>query len=165
MNNLTNYFIYFVVYGYMFLLFLKGYYPANETGILFLGFLIFMTLAYRFVGLIITDELNARRTEIYDKLESLLQQNYQALALLRDVYVTIAEYKDTARATLVSYLTDFAKDISTTFDTELAGNLNFHINNQLITVLRVQIGITQQYLQKAYLLSVSRLIENRLHRE
>ncbi len=161
MNSILNYIIYIIIYGYLFLLFLKGYYPANETGILFIGFLIFMTLAYTFVGSLLTDELNLRRKEIYNRFESLLENSYNSLYLLKDLYVNILNYKGHIEKTLALYPSILQNSIVDKLNTEFNKNLSYTINMQLISIVKSQIIAAQNSSNIAYLAAVKQLIESK----
>jgi len=165
MQTIYAYCIYFIIYGYIFLLFLKGYYPANETGILFIGFLIFMSLAYNFVGSIIGDELENKRKELFSRFESLFEENNKVQDELRDVFAKISKQKNTSRSTMSIFATSLAESIVSKFTNELNNNLNSSSNNQLFTSSKEQLTITKDYLNIAYLLSVKQLVENKLELE
>lgn len=161
MNSILKYLIYIIIYGYLFVLFLKGYYPANETGILFIGFLIFMTLAYTFVGSLLTDELNLRRKEIYNRFESLLENSYNSLYALKDLYVNILNYKGYIEKTLSLYPDILQTNLVNKLNAEFNKNLNYIINMQLISIIKSQTTAIQNFSNTAYLVAVKQLIDSK----
>jgi hypothetical protein len=160
MNPLLNYSIFFIIYGYILLLLLKGYYPANETGILFIGFLIFMTLAYKFMGALITSELDSRRKEIYNKLESLSLYNFNSLIILKDLYQDIISYEESFYEIEdhILYLYGGLYDL---FEEMYSLQIDFQVDKFLIENYKREIQIHKNVDNVLYLLSASQLKNNR----
>lgn len=162
MNILNKYKFYFIIYGYIFLLFLKGYYPANETGILFIGFLIFMTLSYNFGGSIISSELDARRKEIYLKIENLLDINYNSINLLKNTYNKIISYDSKIDSYSSNYPVLLTNNINNIVVNEMDSFLNYGISSHLTSILKEELTLENQFINTAYLLATKRLIDNKL---
>lgn len=162
MNNLSQYFIYFIIYGYILLSFLKGYYPANETGILFIGFLIFMSLAYKFAGSLISDELNFRRQDIYNKFEDLMEQNYISISQLRSIYLDIISQKNGVHSKLIVLFAELEEDLHKNFESGLLSNLNYTIILQLQSSLKYWLSLLNSNIEIAYSLAVKQLLVNKI---
>lgn len=159
---MLRYFLYILLYGYIFLLFLKGYYPANETGILFIGFLIFMMIAYTFAGSLINGELNSKSKEIYYKFESLLDQQYQTLKMVKKVHQNIARYKNDSNLLIQNFIKNLQNEINEKTNQSIERLFNSETAQLLTIILKEQINITKKYIQIAYMLTTSLLIRNRL---
>ena len=160
--TLSKYFLFILVYGSIFLLFLKGYYPANETGILLIGFMIFMTLVYTFAGTLITDELNARRAEIYHKFEIILDQQYQTFSMVKKIHQNIAKYKDESLTLIKDFSVNLQTEINTRADQNMVGLFNYETAQLLNVILREQLTVATKYTQIAYTIATTRLLNNRL---
>ncbi len=160
MDKLQQYFIYFAIYAYIFLAFLKGYYPANETGILFSGFLIFMTVAYTFAGKALKEEFNLRIKEIYSKFEHSLAQSFIALNNLKEVYINLA-HKANVLQTINQFFNTLNEATATRFDTHKRGLLNYFIDKQLDLTNKQQLAIYQKFLTTSYLLSLDNVVEEK----
>jgi len=160
-----NFYLYIILYIYIFILFLKGYYPANETGILFIGFLIFMTLAYTFVGSMISDELDAKRREVYEKFETLLDQQYQTLQLLRTVHQNIANYKNNFRNGVNIFVENIESELNSKAEQDSADLINHSSTQLLATVLREELSIAKEYTNSSYVLAIDELLNNKTELE
>ncbi len=160
MNNLQQYFIYFVIYIYIFIFFLKGYYPANETGILFIGFLIFMTVAYNFVGKALKEEFNIRIKNIYSDFEYSLTQNFNALNNLKDVYLNLS-HKTNILETISLFFSNLNIETAYNFNLQKTNFLNYFIDRQLDLITKQQLVVYQKFLTNSYLLSIDDVLEEK----